>query len=145
MIFSILDGQQTLKTMRYKTVIILAGLLGSVSLMTAFMPAEQKKETNLKVLPKNISHDDLRKVMSGFNTALGVKCNFCHAANSDDPKKLDFTSDAKPEKEIARDMMRMTSRINKKYFHLKNIYEPKAVLAVNCITCHNGKAHPEAN
>ena len=131
--------------MRYKTVIILAGLMGSVSLMTAFMPAEQKRETNLKILPKNISHEDLSKVMNGFNTALGVKCNFCHAAKSDDPKRLDFSSDAKPEKGIARDMMRMTARINKKYFHIKNIYEPKAVLAVNCVTCHNGKAHPEAN
>lgn len=131
--------------MRYKTMIILTGLIGSVSLMTAFMPAQDKKASNLKVLPKNISHEDLDKIMDGFTTGLGVKCNFCHAPKSDNPKRLDFASDAKPEKEIARDMMRMTSRINRKYFHIKNIYEPKAVLAVNCITCHNGKAHPQAD
>jgi hypothetical protein len=113
--------------------------------MSAFMPKQEtRKFTNLKVLPKDISGDDLSKVMDGFKTALGVKCNFCHAAGTADPKRLDFASDAKPEKEMARGMMKMTSKINKKYFHIKGAEAPNAVLAVNCITCHNGKAHPES-
>lgn len=111
--------------------------------MSAFMPQAPKKATNLKVLPKDISHEDLDKVMDGFKVALGVKCNFCHAASQTDPKRMDFASDAKHEKEIARDMMRMTNKINKKYFHIKDAADIKAVLAVSCYTCHNGNAHPE--
>jgi cytochrome c553 len=97
---------------------------------------------NLKVLPKNISHEDLDKVMDQFKSSLGVRCNFCHAPSKEDPKKMDFASDDKPEKGIARDMMRMTLKLNKKYFD----YKPKdtsSVAAVGCYTCHHGKEHPE--
>ncbi|MBB6270096.1 cytochrome c2 [Pedobacter cryoconitis] len=129
--------------MRYKAIVTLSALLGTVIMLSGFMPKEDKKASNLKVLPKDISAEDLDKVMDGFKVALGVKCNFCHAASKDDPKHLDFASDAKPEKEIARSMMKMTNRINKKYFHVKDVDGPKALLAVNCITCHRGQAHPD--
>ncbi|MDB5019278.1 MAG: c-type cytochrome [Pedobacter sp.] len=130
--------------MRYKTILTLSFLIANVFIMSAFMPQQEaRKFTNLKVLPKDISGDDLNKIMDGYKTALGVKCNFCHAAGKADPKRLDFASDEKPEKNIARGMMKMTSKINKKYFHVKGAEAPNAVLAVNCISCHNGKAHPE--
>jgi hypothetical protein len=130
--------------MRYKSIVTLTLLIATVFLMSAFMPQQEApKFTNLKVLPKDISKDDLGKVMDGFKTALGVKCNFCHAQGKADPKRLDFASDEKPEKDMARQMMKMTSKINKKYFHIKGAEAPNAVLAVNCISCHNGKAHPE--
>jgi hypothetical protein len=130
--------------MRYKAIFTLTLLIATVFFMSAFMPQQEaRKFTNLKVLPKDISGDDLSKVMDGFKTALGVKCNFCHASSATDPKRLDFASDAKPEKDMARSMMKMASKINKKYFHIKDAGAPNAVLAVNCITCHNGKAHPE--
>jgi hypothetical protein len=131
--------------MRLKTVLTLSFLIATVFLMSAFMPQPQaRKPTNLKVLPKDISAEDLDKVMDGFKVALGVKCNFCHASGKTEPRRLDFASDEKPEKDIARSMMKMTSRINKKFFHVKGANEPNAVLAVNCISCHNGKPHPEA-
>jgi cytochrome c553 len=97
---------------------------------------------NLKVLPKNTTHEELDKVMDNFKASLGVKCNFCHAPRKDDPYKMDFASDDKPEKGIARDMMRMTLKLNKKYFE----YKPKdtaSVAAVGCYTCHHGKEHPD--
>jgi hypothetical protein len=97
---------------------------------------------NLKVLPKHITHDELDSVMHQFNDAMGVKCGFCHAPQKENPKKLDFASDAKGEKNAARDMMRMTNRINKKFFRYKKDAE-HPVAPVTCITCHNGKAHPE--
>ena len=136
-------GISNSNAMRYKAIAILSVLVGTVVMLSGFMPKEEKKASNLKVLPKDISHEELDKVMDGFKAALGVKCNFCHAASKDDPKHLDFASDAKPEKEIARSMMKMTYRINKKYFHVKDVYNTKALLAVNCITCHRGQAHPE--
>src|SRR4051812_35411849 len=77
---------------------------------------EKKPEPfkNLKVLPKNISHDDLIAVMKNYCTALDVKCGFCHAKGMDD--KWDFVSDSKEEKGIARKMQKMANAINKKYF-----------------------------
>jgi hypothetical protein len=103
-------------------------------------PANTHK--NLKVLPKNISHDDLDKIMDEWKDALGVKCNFCHAPQKDNPRKMDYASDEKPEKNIARDMYKMTNRINKKFFHYKKTPESPTA-PVSCMTCHHGKAHPE--
>ncbi len=99
---------------------------------------------NLKVLPKNISHEELDHVMDEWKGALGVKCNFCHAASADNPRKLNFASDAKPEKQMARQMYTMTGKINKKFFHAKKGEDGMmAMAAVNCNTCHHGEAHPE--
>lgn len=131
--------------MKFKVFLTLAILLSTVFLMSAFMPKQNQEPqyTNLKVLPKNISKAELDKVMDGFKTSLGVKCNFCHAPSTTEKGKLDFASDAKSEKDMARMMMKMTANINKKFFHIKDAKNPDAVLAVNCITCHNGKPHPE--
>ncbi len=68
-----------------------------------------KKPMNLKVLPDTTSGQTVRHIMMGFTQALGVRCTFCH----DDSKgkefsDIDFPSDAKPEKETAREMMKMT-------------------------------------
>jgi len=99
---------------------------------------------NLKVLKKNISHEELDKVMHGFNDALGVKCTFCHAAPKEGEQHPDFSSDEKPEKTIARRMIKMTNKINKKFFHGKSkIGDADAVMAVMCETCHHGAPHPE--
>ncbi len=110
--------------------------------IAATRPPDPPKPKNLKVLPKDISHEDLDKVMDGFKAALGVKCNFCHAQSKDTASHhLDFASDEKPEKSTARDMMRMTKKINKKFFNYKN--DGTAVPPVACMTCHRGSAHPE--
>ena len=109
--------------------------------IAASRPPAGPEHKNLKVLPKNISHEELDKVMDQFKAALGVKCNFCHAEQKDNPRKLDFASDDKPEKNIARDMMRMTARINKKFFHYKKSDE-NPVPPVQCMTCHHGSPHP---
>ena len=93
--------------------------------------------SNLKVLPKDISEDDLMHVMHNFNSSLGVKCTFCHEAGADG--KLDFPSDGNKHKNKAREMMKMTMGINKKYFKTK---DPQA-FKVTCYTCHSGKPHPE--
>jgi hypothetical protein len=109
-------------------------------------PEDPPKNKNLKILPKNISHEDLDKVMDGFKAALGVKCNFCHAPLGDSTsRKLDFPSDAKPEKNIARSMMRMTAKINKKYFSFNKDSQGVTIPAVSCVTCHRGNPHPEVN
>ncbi|MGY4385152.1 cytochrome c2 [Pedobacter sp. UYP24] len=134
--------------MSYKKTFTLSILAFTVLLLSAFMPrqdgaqqAQEHKFKNLKILPKNISKDDLDKVMDGFKLGLGVKCNHCHTPMKDNPKKMDFASDEKKEKEIARGMMRMTAKINKKYFHNMKTEDGK-LIAISCISCHNGKTEP---
>ncbi|MBN9379225.1 MAG: c-type cytochrome [Chitinophagaceae bacterium] len=105
---------------------------------------DPKPKRNLKVLPKDISHEDLDKVMDEWKAALGVKCSFCHAPSKDSTAhRLDFASDAKPEKEIARHMFRMTAKINKKYFSFNKNEQGAVVPAISCMTCHHGTPHPE--
>ena len=121
-----------------KRSLLLAGtLLIAVILCSLSLPQEPPKAKNLKVLPKNISHEELEGVMRNFKNALGVKCSFCHAQQKDNPQKLDFASDDNEHKAIARDMMKMTARINKKYF--KNEHE---AITVTCFTCHHGNEEP---
>ncbi|MGZ3821166.1 MAG: c-type cytochrome [Mucilaginibacter sp.] len=105
-------------------------------------PAE--RYVNLKVLPANISSRDLQEIMTDdFEDGLGVTCGFCHAT-AKDGHGLDFASDAKPEKEIARVMMRMTIGINKRYFKIKHPLIGSSGLTVSCTTCHKGEAFPGA-
>src|SRR5258706_14351065 len=95
--------------------------------MAATRPLDEKPKRNLKVLPRDISHDDLDKIMDSWKVALGVKCSFCHAPSKDSSSRhLDFASDAKPEKDIARHMFRMTAKINTKYFHFDDDDNTKA-------------------
>jgi cytochrome c553 len=127
--------------------IVFALLITAVAAMGASANLQEtaaQPKRNLKVLPKNISKDDLGKVMDEWKGALGVKCNFCHAASADNPRKMNWASDAKPEKEMARQMFTMTGKINKKFFHAKKGTDGMmAMEAVNCNTCHHGEAHPE--
>lgn len=105
-------------------------------------PADDKF-INLKVLPKNISSKELSKIMvDEFQDDLGVSCNFCHAENKD-THRPDYSSDEKPEKQIARYMMRMTIGINKKFFKLHRPMIGDSTLQITCGTCHHGQAHPD--
>jgi hypothetical protein len=98
---------------------------------------------NLKVLPANISSRVLQGIMTDdFEDGLGVSCGFCHAAGKDG-HGLDFASDAKPEKEVARAMMRMTLGVNKKFFKVRHPVLGSSGLTITCITCHKGQAFPE--
>lgn len=125
----------------HKRTIFLLALTAAITIGTAAItPPEEGEKRNLKVLPKNISPDDLDAIMHQFNDALGVKCNHCHAgAQVDGRFKLNFASDEKPEKDMAREMLRMTEKINKKYFDFKGEGTPP----VSCMTCHNGNVHPK--
>jgi hypothetical protein len=99
---------------------------------------------NLKVLPKNISKEDLEKTMRGFRMALGVQCGFCHkaiAATATTQRRTDFVSDENPHKNVARKMIKMVKSINKKYFNEKD--DKGVLVALTCKSCHNGKEKPD--
>jgi hypothetical protein len=131
-----------------KKLTITASLLGAMALgIAATMPNPQQgpppKLVNLKVFPKNIPFKVLDHTMDVWSASLGVHCNFCHARN-EQTNKMDFASDAKPEKETARYMLRMEGKINKKFFKAgKDSLGMVMETGINCNTCHHGNAHPE--
>lgn len=127
---------------------ITAGLFGVIVLsVAASLPQQQQwtppKLVNIKVFPKNISYRALDHEMDVWADALGVRCNFCHERNAQ-TNKMDFASDAKPEKTAARNMFKMMGKINRKFFGAKkDTLGMMMVTGVNCNTCHHGTAHPE--
>ena len=126
---------------RFRSVL---GMLAWLALLTWNGSASAQipdKFTNLKILPKTIAKDDLIQTMRQFSIGLGVRCNYCHT-QSDSAKgsKIDFASDAKKEKEIARGMMKMVDKINKKLVPKTGIKSPAKV---QCVTCHHGVETPE--
>jgi hypothetical protein len=130
---------------RKKQFIVLTALVVSVILGAAATAGKPKDVVyeNLKVLPRNISSRELQGLMTDdFEDGLGVECGFCHAP-AKDGHGIDYASDAKPEKEIARAMMRMTLGINKKFFKVKHPVLGSAGLTVTCETCHKGQPFPD--
>jgi len=128
-----------------RKLIIITSLAGVVSLCVAATgrATGDSHFSNLRVLPKNISSKELSGIMvDEFNDGLGVGCNFCHAEEKDS-HRLDYASDAKPEKEMARMMMRMTIKINKSFFHQKHSMIGDSIQVITCTTCHRGEARPE--
>jgi Photosynthetic reaction centre cytochrome C subunit len=132
-----------------KKLAVVAALGAIVTISAAATSSKPKapapQYVNLKVLPKNISSKDLQGIMTDdFEDGLGVSCGFCHS-NAKDGHGLDFASDSKPEKEIARQMMRMTIGINKKWFKIKHAQLGSTALTVTCNTCHKGVAFPDGD
>ena len=127
-----------------RKMIVTLGLSSIVTFVAlTSMAPDQEGFKNLKVLPKNISHEQLGKTMHEWAGSLGVHCDFCHAPNAEG-KGLDFASDAKPEKEMARNMFKMMNKINQKYFEAKkDSLGMMMKTGVNCYTCHRGDSHPE--
>jgi hypothetical protein len=95
--------------------------------------------TNLKVLPKDMTSQQVVAIMRGYEKDLGVECESCHAK---DPAtgRNNFASDANPMKDRARVMMKMTATINADY--LTQLTDPKPENPVACGTCHRGNFKP---
>ena len=94
---------------------------------------------NLQVLPRDITRPELITTMRRFTQALGVGCDYCHVANpAGTEPEMNFASDAKQEKNVARLMIRMTGRINEGFI----ARVPDSHTVVTCWTCHRGEAQP---
>jgi hypothetical protein len=113
-------------------IIILAQSFTSINLH------DDEKPTNLKILSKDISEEELHQVMREYSRALGVRCGYCHE-RKEGKEHADFASDAKKEKEITRGMMQMVNDINEKY--LANIGSGHFE-KITCVTCHMGRKVP---
>jgi tetratricopeptide (TPR) repeat protein len=100
-----------------------------------------EKPENLQVLPKDFKGAQLRPVMTGFTRALGVRCQYCHIGEEGQSlSTFDFVSDANPNKNRARAMMKMLGDIN---VHLKTMDRSGDVfVTMGCHTCHQGRPKP---
>lgn len=99
--------------------------------------------TNLKVLPKTMTGEQVHELMHKWEAELGTNCGTCHAA---DPKnvgpngkpRLNFPDDSKEAKATARLMYKMVEDINTNYVgKIENSGAP-----VTCGTCHRGHLDP---
>ena len=77
--------------------------------------------------------------MRGFSSALGVRCIHCHVG--DDPRDLssvDFSSDAREAKRVARVMMTMVQTLDDDLLKPGLVEGERAEsMEVRCATCHH--------
>lgn len=97
------------------------------------------KFTNLQVFPKEISKAELVMTMRGFATDLGLRCHNCHVG-PEDLQGMDFATDEKPTKKVAREMLRMVQSVNATLKTLPPREEPRQ--GASCFTCHRGAQRP---
>ena len=111
-------------------------LMTCVALLSAGSALAQPQmgpPTNLKVLPSDMEPQRLMGMMRSVSGALGVRCNHCHTPP-------DFAADEKPEKEVARAMIKMVMNIRGN----AEEYAPDGrAEKVGCWTCHRGSAKIE--
>lgn len=107
-------------------------------------PRTYPAPTNLKVLPKDLTGQQVHEIMEKWEGSLGAHCSTCHTP---DPKdigpngrpRLNFADDSKEEKATARLMYKMTEDINVNYVSKV----PNSEAPVTCGTCHRGHLGPE--
>jgi len=117
-------------------------LLVCVVVASVAAQSQPDRAKNLKVLPQDISHQDLIVIMNGFTRALGVRCIYCHVGEEGKPfQPGSFALDDKPTKAKARVMMQMMADINQKYLPTLETRENPPI-SVQCVTCHRGTTQP---
>ena len=125
-----------------RPLLVIIGFVLMISGSLAFTEHNDPGYKNLQILPKDITERQMDSVMHHFNEALSVKCNFCHVRN-DTTNKMDFANDAKPHKNKAREMMKLTNKINDDYFDVTGGQRTITTqLMVTCYTCHHGSTDP---
>jgi hypothetical protein len=124
----------------------LVAFLGAATVAFAQEPAhhhDAPPPSNLQVLPKTLTGEQVHEIMHKWAAALGTECTTCHAEDAtrkmpNGRPMLNFADDSKPEKTTARLMARMVHDINSNYIgKLDNPGEP-----VSCATCHRGHLEP---
>jgi hypothetical protein len=124
-----------------KSLLVTLGFVVMIAVSLAFTKDDPIFK-NLKILPKDITKEQLDSVMHHYTNSLNVKCNFCHVRN-DSTDVWDYASDKKKHKLVAREMMEMTDKINDKYFDLTGAKrDMNTQLMVTCFTCHHGATEP---
>ena len=124
----------------------ISGLAGFTILgIIAAKPPHDEKPLykNLKVLSKNISEEEMEDVMESFNAGLGANCLFCHPGRQNGTEyTINYITDSLMNKRVARDMLRMTIKLNNKYFNALMSGKMDTKGRIWCKTCHQRKPVP---
>jgi hypothetical protein len=94
--------------------------------------AQEGREKNIKLLG-DMPVSQFIPVMNYFASSLGRRCNFCHVNTNG---QWDYAADTKPEKNTAREMIKLVLDVNKNSF--------KGETQVGCYTCHRGRNNPQS-
>jgi hypothetical protein len=99
---------------------------------------------NLQVLPEGTKGTELGRIMRGFASSLGVRCEHCHVGEGSDLTQFDFPADDKATKRKARIMLEMVMALNTDYLpKLSTVDDQKSpALEVTCMTCHRRNNRP---
>lgn len=103
--------------------------LGAAPVAPQDKPVEQVRK-NIKVLT-GLPDSQLIPIMNFMSASLGRRCNFCHIT---DKGRDGYALDDKPEKNTAREMIKMVMGLRKQSFHGAD--------EISCFTCHRGQTHP---
>ncbi len=129
--------------LRYAFVLVI------VAVTAAFAPTLAARQTplagatrpNLRVL-QQLPEAQLFLMMNLVSDSLGVRCDYCHVQDKPDLTKTPsnvggwtFSSDAKPQKQTARQMMQMVIDLNRTQF--------AGAARITCYTCHRGTTRPD--
>ncbi len=118
--------------MKKRSFVVLLSLALAVEATPASKDVGRGEELkNVEVMDPTMRLVDARRYMIQFNKALGVQCRDCHVLK-------DFSSDEKPLKLVARDMMKMQVDINETWFKGKGEI-------VTCWSCHRGERKPSGS
>lgn len=132
-----------------KKTLLITALVALIGISFAFQQTPPVKYENLKVLPKNTTKKEMDSIMRHFSMSLGVRCNFCHVRGKDAQRNFNFADDSSKHKQIARNMFKMMTKINKKYFkpnddeNRNESNNVNRIPQVSCYSCHHGKENPE--
>ncbi len=110
----------------------------------ARLPRTFPTPTNLNVLPKDLTGQQVHDIMEQWDADLGVQCSACHIEEPNNvisgaPPRPLFADDSKEMKEVARHMYTMTKEINSNYIAKVEGSGKR----VTCGTCHRGHVGPK--
>jgi len=121
--------------------VLVAVFLSSVEARSQQSGTAGATRPNLRVL-QTLPEAQLFPLMNLVADSLGVRCDYCHVQAKPDftktPSNLGgwlWSSDDKPQKRTARDMMRMVIDLNASRFG--------GAVKVTCFTCHRGATQPD--
>jgi len=129
-----------LKSIGYLASVFMVFTLLNVPLFAQGFSWPEKPE-NLQVLGEEYTGRRLGGMMRQFIIGLGVRCEHCHVGEAGKPLgSFDFVSDENPNKNRAREMLRMVADIKG---HLAKI-DPSGAsrVEISCNTCHRGLTRP---
>ena len=126
-----------------RPIVLALGLLVSPIALGAQAPRKWPPDSlvNVRVIPKSTPVVQVWGNMRNIAASLGVECTFCHVGREGAPlADIDFVSDDKRTKLVARQMLLLVQEINGRVDSLPS--RPAPSVAVTCTTCHRGVTRP---